>query len=175
MKKLLLASLCFLMLCASQVFAQNRTVTGTVTAKDDGLPLPGVTVKVTGTTTAVTTNANGKYSISVAASAKTLTFSFVGFESQTLNIPSSNSLSLDLSSSTRELSEVVVTAGGLTATKGSQGYATTDLKPEVITAGKAANVGAALSGKVAGLQVTTISSGVNPTVQLVLRGNRSLT
>lgn len=175
MKKLLLASLCFLMLCASQVFAQNRTVTGTVTAKDDGLPLPGVTVKVTGTNVGTQTNASGKFTLAgVPASAKTLTFSFVGFENQTLNISGNNTVNAVLGSSTRELTEVVVTAGGLTATKGSQGYATTSIKPEALTAGKAANVGAALAGKVAGLQVNTIGGGVNPTVRVVLRGNRSL-
>ncbi|MES2275688.1 MAG: SusC/RagA family TonB-linked outer membrane protein [Bacteroidota bacterium] len=175
MKKLLLASLCFLMLCASQVFAQNKTVTGTVSAKDDGLPLPGVTVKVTGTTIGTQTNANGKFTLSgVPASAKTLTFSFVGFESQTLNI-GNGTVNAILGSNTRELTEVVVTAGGLAVTKGSQGYATTQIKPEALVAGKAANVGAALAGKVAGLQVNIVSGGVNPTVSLVMRGYRSLT
>lgn len=174
MKKLLLASLCFLMLCASQVFAQSRTVTGTVTAKDDGLPLPGVTVKVAGTTTGTQTSPSGKFTLSVPASAKSLTFSFVGFGNEIVAIPASGVVNAVLSSDTRNLSEVVVTAGGLTATKGSQGYATTAIKPEVLTAGKATNVGAALSGKVAGLQVNAVSSGVNPTVRLVLRGNRSL-
>ena len=174
MKKLLLASLCFLMLCASQVYAQNKTVTGTVTSKDDGLPLPGVTVKVTGSSTGTQTSASGKFTLSVPATAKTLTFSFVGFEPQTLNISSNNTVNAILGSSARELTEVVVTAGGLTATRGSQGYATTSIKPEVLTAGKAANVGAALAGKVAGLQVNTVSGGVNPSVRIVLRGNRSL-
>jgi TonB-linked SusC/RagA family outer membrane protein len=174
MKKLLLASLCFLMLCASQVFAQNRTVTGTVTAKDDGLPLPGVTVKVTGTSTGTQSNASGKFTLSVPSTAKSLTFSFVGFEAQSINIPSSGTVNAILSSDTKQLTEVVVTAGGLSVTKGAQGYATTSIKPEVLTAGKAANIGSALSGKVAGLQINTISAGVNPTVRVVLRGNRSL-
>ncbi|XHR93979.1 carboxypeptidase-like regulatory domain-containing protein [Mucilaginibacter sp. UC70_90] len=67
MKKLLLVSLCLLVLSMTQVFAQNRTVTGTVTAKDDGLPIPGVTVKVKGTTIGTQTNAAGKFSLSVPA------------------------------------------------------------------------------------------------------------
>jgi len=174
MKKLLLASLCFLMLCASQVFAQSRTVTGTVTAKDDGLPLPGVTVKVAGTTTGTQTSPSGKFTLSVPASAKSLTFSFVGFTTEIVAIPAGGVVNAVLVSDTRNLSEVVVTAGGLTATKGSQGYATTSIKPEVLTQGKAVNVASALSGKVAGLQINTISAGVNPTVRIVLRGNRSL-
>ncbi|HEY2583112.1 MAG TPA: carboxypeptidase-like regulatory domain-containing protein, partial [Mucilaginibacter sp.] len=81
MKKLLLVSLCFLMLCITQVFAQNRTVTGTVTAKDDGLPIPGVSVKIKGTTTGVQTGTNGKFTINAPANA-TLVFSFIGYTTQ---------------------------------------------------------------------------------------------
>src|SRR5471030_2189440 len=81
MKKLLLVSLCFLMLCITQVFAQNRTVTGTVTAKDDGLPIPGVSVKIKGTTNGVQTGTNGKYTLSVPANG-VLVFSFIGYNPQ---------------------------------------------------------------------------------------------
>src|ERR1700712_2627419 len=88
MKKLLLVSLCFLMLCITQVFAQDRTVTGTVTAKDDGLPMPGVTVKVKGTNVGTQTNTAGKFTISAPANA-TLLFSFIGYE--TLQMPVSAS------------------------------------------------------------------------------------
>src|SRR5665213_930693 len=79
MKKLLLVSLCFLMLCITQVFAQNRTVTGTVTAKEDGLPIPGVTVKVKGTNVGTHTNTAGKFTLSVRQG-DALLFSFIGYE-----------------------------------------------------------------------------------------------
>ena len=75
MKKLLLVSLCLLAtLCVTQVFAQSRTITGTVTAKEDGLPLPGVTVKIKGTDQGVSTDANGKFSISAQTGASKRTF-----------------------------------------------------------------------------------------------------
>src|SRR5579864_6341809 len=79
MKKLLLVSLCFLMLCITQVFAQNRTVTGTVTAQEDGLPIPGVTVKVKGTTNGTQTNVAGKYTLNGVPACATLVFSFIGY------------------------------------------------------------------------------------------------
>jgi hypothetical protein len=63
MKKLLLVSLCFLMLSITQVFAQSPTITGTVTSKDDGLPIPGVVVRVKGAPTSTSTDPNGRYSI----------------------------------------------------------------------------------------------------------------
>lgn len=163
------------MLCITQVYAQNRTVTGTVTSKDDGLPLPGVSVTVTGTSIGTQTNASGKFSLSVPASAKSLSFSFIGFQKQEQNIGSSGNVSVALSGTASQLSEVVVqSAGGLAVKRREQGYASTTVKAKELTQGKATNVGAALSGKVAGLQVNVVGSGVNPTVRLVLRGNRSL-
>ena len=163
------------MLCITQVYAQNRTITGTVTSKDDGLPLPGVSVTVSGTSIGTQTNASGKFSLSVPASAKTLSFSFIGFQKQEQNIGSSGNVSVALSGTASQLSEVVVqSAGGLAVKRREQGYASTTVKAKELTQGKATNVGAALSGKVAGLQVNVVGSGVNPTVRLVLRGNRSL-
>ncbi|MBB5397424.1 SusC/RagA family TonB-linked outer membrane protein [Mucilaginibacter sp. AK015] len=175
MKKLLLVSLCFLMLCITQVYAQNRTITGTVTSKDDGLPLPGVSVTVTGTSVGTQTNASGKFSLSVPATAKSLSFSFIGFQRQEVNIGAGSNMNVVLSATANQLSEVIVqSAGGLAVKRREQGYASTTVKARELTQGKATNVGAALSGKVAGLQVNTVGSGVNPTVRLVLRGNRSL-
>src|SRR5882757_8291931 len=108
MKKLLLVSLCFLVLSITQVFAQNRTVTGTVTAKDDGLPLPGVSVKVKGTTRGTQTGASGKFTLSVPANA-TLTFSFIGYASQDVAVGSKSTISITLESAAKSLGEVQVT------------------------------------------------------------------
>lgn len=162
------------MLCVTQVYAQNRTITGTVTSKDDGLPLPGVSVTVSGTSIGTQTNASGKFSLSVPASAKSLSFTFIGFERLGSNIPASGVMSVSLASSASQLGEVVIAAAGLQVQKSTQGYATTQLKSQAITQGKTPSVAAALSGKVAGLQVNVVGSGVNPQVRIVLRGNRSL-
>ena len=122
MKKLLLASLCVLLLCVTQVFAQNRTVTGTVTAQEDGLPLPGVTVRVKGTTVGTQTGTNGKYTLSVPNNS-VLIFSFIGYAQQeiTANGPVVNA---KLATSSKQLGEVVVTGAlGLTRTRNQQAYA----------------------------------------------------
>lgn len=166
--------MCFLLLCLTQVYAQNRTVKGTVTSKDDGQPMPGVTVRVKGSNAGTQTDAAGKFSLSVPGGTKALEFYFIGYVRTENAIPGNNTMYVALSSDTRQLTEVVVSAGGLSVKRGQQGYASTTVKPELLTQSKAINVGSALSGKVAGLQVNTVSSGVNPTVRLVLRGNRSL-
>jgi TonB-linked SusC/RagA family outer membrane protein len=163
------------MLCITQVYAQNRTVTGTVTSKDDGLPLPGVSVTVSGTTIGIQTNASGKFSLNVPASAKSLRFSFIGFSTLELPIGTSGVVNAGLSSSASQLSEVVVTAGGIEARKKEQGYASTTIKPASLTSTKPVNVIAGLNGKVAGLRINATSSGVNPNYRVVLRGMRSLT
>ena len=162
------------MLCASQVYAQNRTVTGTVTSKDDGLPLPGVTVKVTGTQIGTQTNGAGKFTLSAPATAKTLDFGFIGYASQTVSI-GSGSINVALSASSRQLEEVIVTAGGLASSRKSQGTVVNTVKAEELTAAKPVNVAAGLLGKVPGLQINGTTGGTNPSFRIVLRGMRSLT
>lgn len=163
------------MLCVTQVYAQNRTITGTVTSKDDGLPLPGVTVQVSGTTVGTQTNASGKFSLNVPASAKSLRFSFIGFSTIELQIGAGGVVNASLGTNANQLSEVVVTAGGIEARKKEQGYASTTIKPASLTSTKPVNVIAGLNGKVAGLRINATTSGVNPNYRVVLRGMRSLT
>jgi TonB-linked SusC/RagA family outer membrane protein len=163
------------MLCVTQVYAQNRTITGTVIAKEDGLPIPGVTIKVKGTTIGAQTGANGKFSLSVPASG-TLVVTFIGYQSQEIALGSNSNYNVTLTAASRELGEVsVVAAGGLVTKQRAQGYATTRVDSTTLTAGKATNAAIGLTGKVAGLQINAVSSGVNPNVRVVLRGNRSLT
>ncbi|WP_230383697.1 SusC/RagA family TonB-linked outer membrane protein [Pedobacter endophyticus] len=174
MKKLL-QSLFILMFVAFSAAAQERTVSGTVTSQEDGLPVPGATVRVKEIPNlGAQTGANGKFTLKVPANGKTLIVTFLGYGTREFAIPSSNVLNAVLVSDVTSLNEVVVTAGGITIQRRQQGNQSTTVKAEELTQGKAFNVASALTGKVAGLQVNAVSSGVNPSVRLVLRGNRSL-
>jgi len=162
------------MLFAFSAIAQERTITGTVTAQEDGLPIPGVSVRVKEISNVGSqTTADGKFTLSVPAGAKTLVFSYLGYTAQEVAISSSN-LKVTLAPNSTSLNEVVVTAGGVSIQRRQQGNQATTVKAAELTQGKAFNVASALTGKVAGLQVNAVSSGVNPNVRLVLRGNRSL-
>ncbi|SHM81524.1 SusC/RagA family TonB-linked outer membrane protein [Mucilaginibacter sp. OK098] len=170
MKKLLLVSLCFLMLCITQAFAQNRTITGTVTSKDDGLPLPGVSVTVPGTQVGTQTNDYGKFTIKVPASAKSLAFTFVGFKKITATIGATDLINASLEANANELKEVVVTGGyGI-----KQSVRSTSNSAQVVTATelntvRQPNINNALAGKVAGVQVRSQSAaalGRNTEVRL---------
>jgi TonB-linked SusC/RagA family outer membrane protein len=173
MKKLL-QSLFILMLFAVSAVAQERTITGTVTGSDDGLPIPGATVKVKEVPGAGTsTGADGKFAIRVPAEGKTLVVGILGYMSKEVVI-TGTTVTVALSPDTKALDEVVVTAGGISIQRRQQGNQSTTVKAAELTQGKAFNVASALTGKVAGLQVNAVSSGVNPNIRLVLRGNRSL-
>jgi TonB-linked SusC/RagA family outer membrane protein len=174
MKKLILSLFIFLCVAASAI-AQNRTVTGTVTGQDDGLPLPGVSVRVQGTQSGTTTGSNGKFSISVPVEATVLQFSYIGYETLTKTIGTSSVVNVVLAQSSNALNEVVVTAGGLAASKRSQGTTTTTVKAEQLNAARPTNIASGLTGKVAGLQVSGTTGGANPNFRIVLRGMRSLT
>jgi TonB-linked SusC/RagA family outer membrane protein len=175
MKKLLLVSLCFLVLCMTQVFAQNRTVTGTVTAKDDGLPIPGVTVKIKGTNIGTPTDVNGKFSLSAPANA-TLVFSFIGYATQEVGVKSAPMRVVLEVSANQTLGEVVITGAlGQQLQKKDQSYAAATVNNAELNQGNAINVANGLQGKVSGLNIQTINSGVFENVKINLRGIRSLT
>ncbi len=162
------------MLCVTQVFAQNRTITGTVTAKDDGLPIPGATVKVKGTTNATVTNGVGKFSISVPSGAS-LVISFVGYDAQTIAVGSQSTINVSLTASATQLGEVVVTGAlGIKHQKSELGYAAATITPKELTQTNVTNVAQGLTGKVAGLGIYTLSNGIDPQITINLRGNRSL-
>ena len=174
MKKLLLVILCFLLLFTARVFAQNRTVTGTVTAKEDGLPIPGVTVKVRGTGVGTQTNTSGKFSLSAPAGA-VLQFSFVGYLTIDISTTGKTVINAVLTQNANQLGEVVVTGAlGIKHAEKELGYATADVTPKELTATAATNVANGLTGKVAGLAVYELDNSIDPNIQIVLRGNRSL-
>ncbi|SDD18029.1 carboxypeptidase-like regulatory domain-containing protein [Pedobacter soli] len=173
-RKLLKFLLFFIVLLGVKASAQERTVTGVVSAKEDGLPLPGVSVKVKGTNNGVTTGANGAYSIKVPSGIHSLVFTFIGFKTREQNVNARN-IDIVLESDVNSLDEVVVAAGGIKRAAREQGYASTRVDGESLTAGKSPTIAGGLAGKVAGLQINAVGSGVNPSYRLVLRGNRSIT
>lgn len=174
MKKLLLVSLCLLAtLCVTQVFAQSRTITGTVTAKEDGLPLPGVTVRIKGTDQGVSTDANGKFSISAQTGA-TLTFSYIAYLPQDIVVGAGSVINVTLSENNQQLSEVVVTALGISRETRGLGYSVANVKGSELTKARETNVVQALAGKIAGVNVTQASGTVGGGSKIVIRGATSL-
>jgi hypothetical protein len=116
MKKNLFLSCCFSLFLFGSLWAQDRTVSGTVTSEDDGTPLAGVSVIVKGTTRGVNTDATGKFQFSVPTSATKLVFSFVGFEKKEIPLGTRSEMNVGLKSD-NQLGEVIVTGYGGALTK----------------------------------------------------------
>ncbi len=165
--------LVLLLLTAMQVLAQ-RTITGSVTSADDGGGIPGVTVLIKGTSTGVLTDLDGKYSISVPKDATALQFSFVGMQKQEVALTASNVVDVVMVSEAQRIEGVVVTALGISRNKKSLGYSVQDVQGDELTKAREANVVNALSGKVAGVQITNSSGAVGASSRIVLRGVTSL-
>jgi TonB-linked SusC/RagA family outer membrane protein len=164
----------FVLLAFSYAAYGQNTVSGKV-LDEYSEPLIGASVSVVGTTDGTVTDVDGSFRFTTTkALPVTLKISYVGYVEQTVEY-SGRSVQVILKENVEALDEVVVTAGGIFRSRREQGYTATRVTAEELTMSKPTSVGASLAGKVAGLQVNAISSGVNPTFRLVLRGNRSLT
>ena len=173
MGKKLLFLLGLLVFSMQAAFAQEITVTGTITDADGNLPLPGVTVVEKGTQNGTSTDFDGNYSIEVPENA-TLVFTMIGYSTQEISVNSQEVISIQMEVDTESLDEVVVTSLGLTREKKSLGYAVTELEGEEVNTVKDYNVASSLVGKVAGVTITQ-SSGVGSGSRVVIRGNNTLT
>jgi TonB-linked SusC/RagA family outer membrane protein len=172
MKKILLNFLWVLIIIGSNAYAQTRTVTGTVTGKDDGLPLPGVSVVVKGTKSGTQTGPDGSFSIK-AAPGQALVFTFVGFTPQT-TVVTGDKLNIALIGTTNALSEVVVLGYGGATTKRDNVGSVASIKGAALTDVPVQNFQQALGGRAAGVQVTIPSGVVNAPPVFRIRGTNSI-
>ncbi|WP_282787106.1 SusC/RagA family TonB-linked outer membrane protein [Flavobacterium croceum] len=161
----------FVALFVQLSFAQQRTVTGTV-SDDKGMPISGANVVVKGAKSGVQTDLDGKFSIK-AESDQTLVITYVGFNKKEVSA-SSNNLKIKLQSNAVELEGVVVTALGIKRDKKSLGYASQKLDGSQINSSPTSNFLNNLAGKVAGLEVKN-NANFGGSSNLVLRGMKSLT
>jgi TonB-linked SusC/RagA family outer membrane protein len=152
-------------------FAQEKTVTGVVS--DGSGPLPGANVVVQGLKTGTQTDVDGKYSIKAKAG-DVLVFSFVGMTETTAKVGASNTVNVKMQDGV-DLEEVVVGALGVKRKEKAVGYASQNIKGSALTEARESNLVNALSGRVAGVQVTNSSGAVGASSRIVLRGNSSIT
>lgn len=169
--KYLLAAL-LILAAPAFIQAQNKVITGIV-SDENKLPIPGATITVKGTKTAVSTNSDGQYKIQ-ASPTDQLVFSFVGFNSKTVSVGAKSSINISLESSTTGLEEVVVIGYGTVKKKDVTGSVS---KVNIADMNKApvASFDQALAGRVAGVQVTSSDGKPGGGIDIVIRGNNSVT
>jgi len=173
MKKILLIFLALSMFALGSVNAQNRKIAGRVTSADDGLPLPGVSIKITGSKTGVQTDADGSYTLNLAAGQTTVTFSFIGYTQQTITIGNGNSYNIKLASDQKLLNDVVVIGYGSTSKRASTG-AISSIKAADIKDRPVTGLDQALQGQMSGVQVTSASGTPGGAVTIRVRGVSTL-
>ena len=156
--------------------AQQKAVSGTVTSSVQGEgTMPGVSVSVKGTTTGITTDINGKYIITVPVNATTLVFSYIGMKRQEVQIGNRTLIDVILEPDILGLDEVVVTAIGISRQKKSLGYAVQDVSGDKINNAKTGNLLSAITGKVAGVNITSSAGAAGAASFITVRGQNSIT
>ncbi|MGS2741534.1 SusC/RagA family TonB-linked outer membrane protein [Sinomicrobium sp. M5D2P17] len=147
-------------------------VTGVV-ADDQGIPLPAVNIVEKGTDNGTSTDFDGNYAIAVNEGA-VLTFSAMGFKPQEITVGGETVINVKLMPNTEQLGEVVVTALGIKKEKRSLTYAVTEVGGDQFTQAKETNLANALSGRIAGVNVSSLATGAGGSSRVVIRGNTSL-
>jgi TonB-linked SusC/RagA family outer membrane protein len=175
MKRILLVCLTAVFtLAGSEVWAQEKTISGKVTSAEDGSALPGVNVVLKGSTNGSVTDATGNYALSVPQAGGTLIFTFIGLKSQEVEIGTRTTVDIQMAQDVQQLSEVLVTAQGIERTRNELPYAAQKVNGEDVSRTRDANFINSLSGKVAGVQITR-NNNIGGSTNIVVRGFKSLT
>ena len=175
MGKRLLTFIACVLLSVGAALAQTR-VSGTVISAEDGQPVVGASVLIKGSTKGVVTDVDGKFTLAnLSPNDKTLVVTYLGMDSKEVAIDrSGKSLKITLRPNTEMLSEVVVTAMGISRQEKTLGYSATTVKSDEIIAARTTNAADALAGKVAGVQVSATSGDPGALSNIVIRGFSSI-
>ena len=150
---------------------KSRKITGVVT-DGKGEPVPGANVIQRGTTNGTISDIDGKFSLEVPDNA-TLVISFIGYVTKNIAVGHKEIFNITLLEDSRKLDEVVVTALGIKREEKALGYAVQKVKGDNLTIVKSVDVGTAITGKIAGLNVQN-SSEFNEAPSMQLRGETPL-
>ncbi len=157
-----------LLLMGNYALGQNLTITGAVTAKDDGMPIPGATVRIKGTNTGTQTDALGKFTLSVKPGTS-LVVSFIGFQPLTVT-PNSQVVNVVLSPSSSQLGEVVVTGSGVATSKAKLGISVESVSGKNLSSSPQASIDQGLIGQIPGAQISSVDGTPGAKTNIVLRG-----
>lgn len=161
-----------IVLLSTQLYAQNRTVTGKVT-DETGNPLAGVTISAAGVAKNVVSDEKGNYTIQVPEKTASLKFSFIGFGDIESRIGGRKAIDVNMISEAKALSEVVVVGYGVQSKKaftGSSSKVDTKEFAQLITP----SVDRQLAGRAAGVQVVTSGGDIGAPARIRIRGLNSV-
>lgn len=163
----------FMMCSVLALKAQERIVSGTVTADNDGKALSGVTVSLKGKANGTSTNAQGEYRISVSGTDEVLVFSYIGYN--TTEVPLGNRTTVDvvMLAADESLDDVVVVGYGTQKKRDLTG-AVSSVKTRDLVISSGPEIGNMLKGKVAGLTIRQNSAQPGGGLDILIRGAGSV-
>ncbi|MDE3234406.1 MAG: TonB-dependent receptor [Bacteroidota bacterium] len=169
--RLLVALTLVLTVFCVPALAQDKVVTGKVTDSKDGSPLAGATITAKGTTVITQTDANGVFKIKVPASVTTLVVTNIGYANQ--DVPIAAELSIKLIATSASLNEVVVIGYGTAKKKDVTGSVATVTSKDFVK-GAITSPDQLITGKVAGVAITSNGGAPGAGSTIRIRGGASL-
>lgn len=161
-----------LIICGYGTAFAQQNVSGTVTDAS-GIPLPGVTILLSGSNKGVTTDMDGNYSIA-ASQGETLVFTYLGFKDASQQIASNGqTINVVLEEDTQQLDEVVIIGYGSQRKKEVTG-AVVGLKSESIEKAPVSDLGESIQGQIAGVNVQAADGRPGAAANIQIRGLGSL-
>jgi len=162
-------------LATQEAFAQSGTfeVTGSVVDGKDKISIPGVNVIEKGTSNGVSTDFDGGFKLNVKSANAILVVSYIGYKTQEIEVKGRRSITIELAEDAQALEEVVLIGYG-SVRKSDLTGAVSVLSGEVIAKQPIANVAEALTGRLAGVQVTSSEGSPDSEINIRIRGGGSL-
>lgn len=173
MKKTLLICLLVNIIFLGSVYAQQRTVSGTIISSDDKQPLPGVSVRLKGSNEGTQSETDGKYSIKISGSNPTLVFTYIGYATQEISVNQRRSFNVSLVPASNELSEVVVVGYGTQQRKDLTGSAGSVSGAQISNLATP-SLDKQLPGRIPGVQASVASGILGQATRLRIRGTNSI-
>lgn len=163
-----------LLLLSASGIAQ-RNITGVIEDAKTNSPLEGATVSVKNSKTNTTSKAGGKFQIAIPNGKASLVISFVGYETKTVPVTASDeNLVVSLNQSANQLSDVVVVGYGSMKKKDLTGAVSSINSSHLNLGGTTTDLGQAIQGRAAGVQVQQTNFSPGSPLQITIRGGNSI-
>jgi TonB-linked SusC/RagA family outer membrane protein len=152
----------------------QKEITGKVTHAQTSEPLPGVNIVIKNTTSGTTTDENGSYKIILPAGADQLIFSYMGMITREIAVQEQRIIDVSLQPDLLQMEGIVVTAIGILREKKALGYSVQELPGKELTLVQHDNFINSLTGRVAGVRVTSSSGSAGASSYITIRGATSI-
>ncbi|MEM9340399.1 MAG: TonB-dependent receptor [Bacteroidota bacterium] len=150
----------------------QSTIKGNIVDADTGEPLIGATVLIKGTSNGTVTDIEGNYQLNAKPNS-TLVIGFIGFTSQEILVNNRTQINVKLATDVEALEEVVIVGYGVQKKKEVTG-AVVRVDSEELSQTTTADIGSALQGQIAGVNITSSSGAPGEEANIVIRGFSSL-